>query len=561
MTPSARGAVLPLACALALLGAGLWRAWLCDDAFISLVAVNNLLAGFGPVFNIGERVEVFSHPLWLGLLALGSLLTGAPELCAVGLGLLLSAGALLLSWPGPWRRAGPAQGGRPLLPFGVLLVLALPPFWDFATSGLETGLSLCWLALCQRVLRGEPEAARPRPLLLGAGVLGLGPLIRPDLALCSAGFLLILGVRARPLLPRARWLKILLGGVALPGLYQVFRMGYFASPLPNPALAKSWSSPYWSQGFHYLVDFLSPYGLVLPLALILLAVLLRARGGAGGDRVGLATAGLGLLHGALVVRGGGDFMHGRYLLPALFLVLLPVAYLPLPAAGWARRLAPLAAAAVALWALWCAAWGRVPYGKDGPHLITDERAYYVAETGSPHPVRLRGAFPDAPHRDLRAWRARGLQLARQPLARRRAEHLWGGMPAFAYGPAAYAWAGGGLSDPVGARFELQARGRVGHEKEVPDAWKVARFPGFVQAAPDPVAFAAWAERERAPIAAARRALSCPPLRELLAAVQQPLDLARFLANVRYAWRGAGPWIPRDPQQAASRLCGAQRSAR
>jgi arabinofuranosyltransferase len=30
----------------------------------------------------------------------------------------------------------------------VLVVLALPPFWEFATSGLETGLTIGWIGAC-----------------------------------------------------------------------------------------------------------------------------------------------------------------------------------------------------------------------------------------------------------------------------------------------------------------------------------------------------------------------------------------------------------------------------
>lgn len=34
----------------------LMYAWVSEDAFITLRYVNNMLHGFGPVFNVGERV-------------------------------------------------------------------------------------------------------------------------------------------------------------------------------------------------------------------------------------------------------------------------------------------------------------------------------------------------------------------------------------------------------------------------------------------------------------------------------------------------------------------------
>ena len=43
--------------------------WLCDDAYISLRTVDNWVAGRGLRWNAFERVQSFTHPLWLLLLA------------------------------------------------------------------------------------------------------------------------------------------------------------------------------------------------------------------------------------------------------------------------------------------------------------------------------------------------------------------------------------------------------------------------------------------------------------------------------------------------------------
>ena len=44
-----------------LVGAWLYR-WVDEDAFINFRIIDNLLAGHGLVFNLGERVEVDSDP-------------------------------------------------------------------------------------------------------------------------------------------------------------------------------------------------------------------------------------------------------------------------------------------------------------------------------------------------------------------------------------------------------------------------------------------------------------------------------------------------------------------
>ncbi len=44
---------------------GAWeRRWIADDGLIVLRTVRNLLAGNGPVFNAGERVETNTSTIW-----------------------------------------------------------------------------------------------------------------------------------------------------------------------------------------------------------------------------------------------------------------------------------------------------------------------------------------------------------------------------------------------------------------------------------------------------------------------------------------------------------------
>ena len=48
-----------------LFGWGSWqRRWIADDGLIVLRTVRNLLAGTGPVFNQGERVEANTSTAW-----------------------------------------------------------------------------------------------------------------------------------------------------------------------------------------------------------------------------------------------------------------------------------------------------------------------------------------------------------------------------------------------------------------------------------------------------------------------------------------------------------------
>ena len=61
-----------------------------DDAVINLRVTAQLLAGNGPVFNPGERVEAVTSPLWVAVLTVSSVLTPVRlEWLAVVLGIAL----------------------------------------------------------------------------------------------------------------------------------------------------------------------------------------------------------------------------------------------------------------------------------------------------------------------------------------------------------------------------------------------------------------------------------------------------------------------------------------
>src|SRR5690348_16048670 len=45
-------------------------AWLSDDAYITFRTVYNFTHGYGLVWNVGERVQSYTHPLWMFLLTI-----------------------------------------------------------------------------------------------------------------------------------------------------------------------------------------------------------------------------------------------------------------------------------------------------------------------------------------------------------------------------------------------------------------------------------------------------------------------------------------------------------
>ena len=73
--------------------------WTLDDAFITFRYAENLAAGHGPVYNLGERVEGYTTFSWMALLAGARVLGFDVLLASKVLGALVSMGILaLLAW-------------------------------------------------------------------------------------------------------------------------------------------------------------------------------------------------------------------------------------------------------------------------------------------------------------------------------------------------------------------------------------------------------------------------------------------------------------------------------
>ena len=194
--------VLAVPLAITLIGAWTYR-WV-QKRIINFRVIANLLAGHGPVFNVGERVEVYSDPLWVFLVAVTHEIVPflSLEWLSVILGLVGTAAGVTLCGRGIQRLGSRKQDGV-IVPVGLLIFSVVAGVWEFATSGLEMGMVFGWIGLSFWLLvRTE---ARRRSAVGCAFVMGLGPLIRPELVLMSVVF--VAGLVA----------SALLGGRALPG--------------------------------------------------------------------------------------------------------------------------------------------------------------------------------------------------------------------------------------------------------------------------------------------------------------------------------------------------------
>jgi arabinofuranosyltransferase len=100
--------------------------WICDDALIFTRIVEQILAGNGPVYSVGERAETSTSVLWQWLLALAGFVSGNTDTSAIPrmLGLALAAGGFALAVAAT-RRLRPPRADRTGL-LVTLPVLVLP---------------------------------------------------------------------------------------------------------------------------------------------------------------------------------------------------------------------------------------------------------------------------------------------------------------------------------------------------------------------------------------------------------------------------------------------------
>jgi len=421
-------------------------AWLHEDAYITFRVIDNFLDGRGLTWNPAERVQVYTHPLWLVLLTPLTALTGEFYFTTLALTAALTLATLYLVIFHLTRSL--AVGC--LAGFTLLLSKA---FLDFATAGLENCLTRLLIALfVLRLLSVERE--RFGHLFQLALWSALGTLSRPDALLVFLPALGYLTLRTSREAPRGRSLRALgrsLGALALGflplALWGLFALFYYGSPFPNSAYAKlglgvprSWLLV--QSGF-YLLNSLLRDPVTLGVTLAAVVVTLRRP-----NPVAAALAAGGALYLAYVVWIGGDYMSGRLLAAPFFLSVLALAQYP--ADRWVRRQPVLALllALVALAPRIGGPWVFEPTGKVDPRGIGDERRLYYPWTGLLYAL---GADPWPDH----YFFAQGLATRNGPPVR---VARWVGMFGFAAGPEMHVVDRYGITDPLLARLPAYVTG-------------------------------------------------------------------------------------------------------
>ncbi len=571
---------------------GAWRyRWLSDDSFIDLRVVRNILTGHGPVFNPGERVETYTNPLWVVALVVSHYVLWFLPLnwSAVVLGIGSTGIGFYFA-----QRAGlrllRREHDRFSLPIGLYVLCCVAVVWEFSTSGLETGMVFAWLGVSWWLIVVSTEQIRHHATI--GLFLGLGPLIRPDLAIFTlifAATFIVLRRRAEPttLAPAKRSWWVLVVVVAAPTVvYEIFRIGYFGLLVANTAIVKSAFSPWISQGVRYFNDFQSNYWLWLPLSIVGTLFVIQTRQRLAQGRrtealIFLSPVVAGVMSVGYVIFIGGDFMHGRLLLPGFFAVMSACWWTP--QRSWRQWIAPstvLVWCGVALCAL------RWTDGTPANLVIKDERVVEYSLTLTANAVSIHDISRSIWYRYGEELHQLSLHVAKGTtvllvrgnpslfyphvstphvmVLRPRFGHYRViaasrpiGQVGYAAGPSVYVFDELSLANPISSHFTAVHFVRPGHDKIAPLSWELARFGsvGDVVAINRGANGFTYFPVTAVQVRAAKRAITCGELGSYLRNIDRPISLGTIASNFLHAVSWTTMSFSSDPATAKHQLCG------
>ena len=354
------------------------NAWMSDDAQIIIRTVDNLANGLGLTWNVSERVQTFTCPLWTLLLAPVYTIAREGYYSTVVLSLIISVYTVYLIA----TRIAATTASAVLT---MLVLLFSRAFIDYSTSGLENPLThLLITVYFLRITNDHDIPFDTKSVFYTSVVFGLLMLNRLDMVLLIGPCHLYLLLKSPGRLKRF--------GIAALGISPVlcwflFSMAYYGFPFPNTAYAKlSMGLPaaaLWIQGIHYLKNSLLWDPITLSsLTVALLGTIVSSR--PRNTRLLLFCVGV-MLHLVYVIRIGGDHMAGRFLSPvfivgANLLAAWPIARKP-PQIALALLFIVLGFMSINPTLLFKRSFKKKPIDSAG---IADEREFYFTTAGLYH---------------------------------------------------------------------------------------------------------------------------------------------------------------------------------
>jgi arabinofuranosyltransferase len=285
-------------------------AWLSDDAYITFRTIDNFISGCGLTWNIGERVQAYTHPLWMFLLTGFYFLTCEFYYTSI----LLSIAVSLLAFYFLLSKISTSASSS--IVAGFILIFS-KAFIDYSTSGLENPLTHLLIVLFYLVYFNQPTGKNK--ILAFSFISSLAALNRLDSLIIFLPTLVFLYFKEKQ---KVKTFLIILAGFLPLFVWELFSFFYYGFLFPNTAYAKLNTGigryDLVLQGLNYLVDslYIDPLTFFVLIAGISITFFKRKT-----ELLPLA-AGI-IFYIIFIINIGGDFMSGRFLsVPLLGTVII-----------------------------------------------------------------------------------------------------------------------------------------------------------------------------------------------------------------------------------------------
>jgi arabinofuranosyltransferase len=344
-------------------------AWVCDDAFITFRIVDNFVNGYGLRWNVDERVQAYTNPLWMFVLSGFYFFTREIYFTSIAVSIFLSMVSVYL--------LGFKIAKTHFSALVALIILIFSKaFVDFTASGLENPLTYLFIALFFMVYLKEDTH---HTIFLLAFIAALAMLTRLD------NIILLIPTLVWVLWKNRSWKTVGLMATGFLPLFvwELFSLIYYGFLVPNTAYAKLNigipSHELWQRGFVYLQDSLSRD----PITLLTIGVAFLLPFVTKQWKLLPPVFGI-LLSLIYTVKIGGDFMTGRFLTASFFTAVITLSQYP-----WCCYRTPLLSVLGLELLLLLGFYSPNPpllsgkeYKMEGyPYPIIDERGYYYPYSG------------------------------------------------------------------------------------------------------------------------------------------------------------------------------------
>lgn len=282
-------------------------AWVNEDAYITMRTVDNFIHGYGLRWNVAERVQTFTHPLWLFLISIFYFFTNEAFYTLMFVSYITSLAVFF---------AIAVHIKKPKLASLAALTILIfsKAYVDFASSGFENPATHLLLAVFLALFleNADDNFSNGRSIFFMGLLASLAATNRMDTVLFFVPSLLLIFIKR----PKLDALKYVLLGFLPFIIWEIFSIVYYGFPFPNTAYAKLYTGvprrDLIEHGVLYVLNSLNwdPLTLLTISAGVGLALI------QGTWKERSVAIGV-LLYVSYVVWIGADYMSGRFFSAAL----------------------------------------------------------------------------------------------------------------------------------------------------------------------------------------------------------------------------------------------------